>query len=557
VSTQYPHHHQKQLARVTGLPKDKVRVIQTVIGGAFGGKIDATVEYASSLLAIKTKRPVKMVLEREEVFSSTTKRHAMKIHHRMGLRKDGRIVAIDVDIVCDGGAYTSYSKTVAGRCVMHSSLPYDVPNVRSHVTTAFTNHVPSGAMRSFGIIKVSFATESQINHAAVELGLSPIEIRRMNAVRTGTETITGQPLKDVGFLKTLDAIEPIYLARRRFSRNGNFPIGLGVACLGYGIGYTGIPNPSTARIEVAENGIVTVYCGTPDIGTGSDTVLAQIAADSVGVSIDRIRVVTGDSETTDDSGPTSASRTTYFSGNATLSAGGKFREYFTAAIAAELRIEPRRVKLSNDMVLVGNDLIAFDDACRLLGNKAAAIRGIATFDPVAMLDFESFRGSPYPTYTFATHLVELEVDEETGSVDVIGYWAAHDAGNIVNPTGAEGQVEGGVVMGLGMALWEKVIREEGYVRNAGYRDYLLPGAKDVPAEIVSIFVNNIDNSGPFGAKGLAEPTVIPVPAAVGAAIYDATGLRPDKLPMDKDSLFGLFQIRRGLDKSQRAAKRAT
>jgi nicotinate dehydrogenase large molybdopterin subunit len=541
VSTQYPHFHQKQLTRVTGLPSDKVRVIQTVIGGAFGGKIDVTIECAASLLALKTKRPVKMVLDREEVFSSTTKRHAMKIRHRMGLMKNGRIRAIEIDILCDGGAYASYSMTVAGRCLMHSSLPYDVPNVRSHITTTFTNHVPAGAMRSFGIVKIAFATESQLNKAAAQLGISPIAIRRLNAVRSGTKTITGQRLDDVGFEQTLDVIEPIYEARRKARRDAGSNEGLGVACLGYGIGYTGIRNPATARVEADGTGTVTVYCGTPDIGTGSDTMLGQIAADAVGVNVKRVRVVTGDSEMTDDSGPTSASRSTYFSGSAARAAGSQFQSMFVAAFASKLQIEERTVKIVADKVIVGNEEMPFESACALLGDKMGEVRSKATFDPDSALDFKTFRGMPYPTYTFATHLVELDVDEDTGAVDVLGYWAAHDAGNIVNPMNAEGQVEGGIVMGLGMALWEKVVREGGYVQNPSYRDYLLPGSKDVPSKISTTFVKNVDNSGPFGAKGLAEPTIVPVPAAIAAAVADVTGAWATSMPMDAESLFKLFQ----------------
>lgn len=550
ASTQYPHAHHRNIVQVTGLPDDKVRVIGTVVGGAFGGKTDMTIECALALLALKARRPVKMVLDREEVFSGTTKRHAMKFRHRMGLTKDGRITAIDVDVLCDGGAYTSYSMTVSGRALMHSALPYDVPNVRAHVTTTFTNHVPAGAMRSFGVVKTAFALESQINRAAAKLGMSPIAIRRLNAVRTGSETITGQRLESVGLLQTLDAIEPIYEARRKAKRNGAFPVGLGVACLGYGVGYTGMRNPSTARVELDAGGRVTAYCGTPDIGSGSDTMLAQIAADAAGVSIDRVRVITGDSVRTDDSGPTSASRATYFSGSAMLQAGQEFQQRFAAAIAAKRQLEPRNVRLSGDKVTIGNDAMSFEEACRMLDkDEIEQIRGKATFNPELTLDPKTYRGTPYPTYTFATHLVEIECDEETGGVDVLGYWAAHDAGNIVNPTNAEGQVEGGIVMGLGMALWEKVVREGGFIRNPSYRDYLLPGSRDVPSKIKTIFVTNPDSSGPFGAKGLAEPTIVPVPAAIAGAIHDATGVYPESLPMDRENLFRLFRTARAGDRS--------
>ncbi len=309
VCTQYPHHHHRQLARVTGLPYDKIRVIQTVIGGAFGGKIDVTVECAASLLTMMTGRPVKMVLSRQEVFATTTKRHAMTITHRLGATRDGRITALDVRILCDGGAYSSYSLIVAGRCIIHTALPYDVANVRARITTTFTNHVPSGAMRSFGIVKVAFATESQIDKLAQKLGMSPIEIRRLNCLKRGMRTGTGQVLQSIALDATLQAIAPIYQDRRRalmpLAKDAGGPIkrGLGIACLGYGIGYSGIKNPSTARIEALPDGTVLAHFGTPDIGTGSDQIMAQIVADSIGISMARIRVISGDSLHTEDFRP--------------------------------------------------------------------------------------------------------------------------------------------------------------------------------------------------------------------------------------------------------------
>jgi nicotinate dehydrogenase large molybdopterin subunit len=540
VSTQYPHFHHKQLAEVTGLPPQKVRVIQTVVGGAFGGKIDVTVECASCLMTLNTGRPVKMVLENEEVFTATTKRHAMTIRHRLGAMKDGRIVALDMDVLADGGAYASYSLIVAGRCVVHAALPYDIKNVRARIRTTFTNNMTAGAMRSFGIVKLAFATESQINKLAERLGMSPIAIRRLNGVQDDTRTVTGQILHAVGFKKTLDAIEPVYEERRRALATEHLPAhvrrGLGVASLGYGIGYSGVRNPSTARIEVTPHGIVVANTGTPDIGPGSDTTLAQIVGEAAGVSIGRIRVVSGDSTKTDDSGPTSASRTTYFSGNAALMAGRDFKVQFTAALAKQRGVAPESVRLDNDRVIVNNVPMRFEDACAELGEAVRAIKAYGVFNPDSELDFVTFKGNPYPTYTYATQLAEVEVDTETGAISVPRYWAAHDAGRIVHPLGAEGQIEGGVVMGLGMALWEKVVRDGGYVQNPSMRDYLLPGPKDAPLEISTIFVENSDSTGPYGAKGVAEASLIPVPAAVAAAVYDAVGVRLNKLPMEAEAV---------------------
>ena len=551
VSTQYPHYHHKQIARVAGLPMDKVRVIQTVVGGAFGGKIDNTIECASCLMTLKTGLPVKMLLENEEVFSTTTKRHAMTIRHRLGATNDGRITALAMDILADGGAYSSYSLIVAGRCVVHAALPYDIANVSTRIRTAFTNNMSAGAMRSFGIVKLAFATESQIDKLAHRLGISPIEIRRINAVATGTKTLTGQVLQAVGFTKTLDAIEPIYEERRKViaaePAKPGIRRGLGLASLGYGIGYSGVGNPSTARIEVTAGGLVIANCGTPDIGPGSDTVLAQMVAEAAGIGIGRIRVVSGDSTKTDDSGPTSASRTTYFSGNAAVLAGQDFKAQFTTLLAGKLGVAPESARLDEDRVIVNNQPMTFEDACAAIGPDTEKIKAYGVFNPDSVLDFATFKGDPYPTYTYATQLAEVEIDTETGHIEVPRYWAAHDAGRIVNPMGAEGQIEGGVVMGLGMALWEKVARKDGFIQNPSLREYQLPGTKDVPAEITTIFVDSFEETGPFGAKGVAEASLIPVPAAVAAGIHDAVGVRLNRLPMEAEALMDSLDQRQATD----------
>ena len=543
VCTQYPHYHHKQLARVTGRPTERVRVVQTVVGGAFGGKMDNTVECASALLTLKTGRPVKMVFTREEVFTATTKRHAMKIHQRLGAMKDGRITALDVRNLFDGGAYRSYSMICSGRCVIHAGMPYRIPNLRVRHTAVFTNHAPSGAMRSFGVVKVAFAMECQLNELADKLGMSPIEIRRINGLVDGDHTSTGQTLTDVGLLKSLDAIEPIYEQRQKdlaSQSNGTRRRGLGIACLGYGIGYSGVRNPSTARVRAEADGTVTAFCGTPDIGTGSDTSLAMVAAESAGIAVDRVRVVSGDSTKTDDSGPTSASRTTYFSGNAAYIAGQDFKQQFETAVANRLHAPREEVRLQEDSVIARNERMTFEEACRLIGDDIDGIGGYGKFDPDIAVNILTFEGNPYPTYVFATHLVEIEVDTELGTTDLLKAWCAHDAGTIVNPTGAEGQIEGGVAMGVGQALWERVVRQDGYIMNPHYRDYLLPGAKDVTQEIESIFVDTHDRTGPYGAKGVAEVSLIPIPAAMASAVADAVDARPSRLPMDAEYMLGLL-----------------
>ncbi|MCP4288084.1 MAG: molybdopterin-dependent oxidoreductase, partial [Gammaproteobacteria bacterium] len=379
---------------------------------------------------------------------------------------------------------------------------------------------------------------------ANQLGISPLEIRKINGFRDGDRTSANQELMDVGLLKTLEVIEPIYEQRKKelAASKQKAPVkrGLGIACLGYGIGYSGVRNPSCAVLKVAADGMITIYSGTPDIGTGSDMAMSQIAADALDVDLKRIRIISGDSSKTEDSGPTSASRTTYFSGNAIRYASEDFIHQFSTLVARQSGCEAKQVKLVNDEVRVGENRLDFEAACRLIIDEIDSIEGYGKFDPDISVDITTFKGNPYATYTYATHLVEIEVDEELGSVRVPRVWAAHDGGVIVNPVGAEGQVEGGIAMGIGMALYEKIVRDEGYIMNPNYRDYLLPGSMDIPERIEITFVDNYDRTGPYGAKGIAEASLIPIPAAIASALTEAVGVRPRSLPMESEKILKLM-----------------
>ena len=538
---------------MTGLPMEKVRVIQTITGGGFGGKLDATVECAASLMALRTKRPVKMTLSREEVFTATTKRHKSEIHQKLGATKDGKLIACDVRILADGGAYRSYSEIVAGRMMVHVGMPYWVPNLRVHLTTAFTNHAPSGAMRSFGVVKVAFANESLMNELATKLGMSPIEIRRINGFADGSETNTGQLLQDVGLHKTFDAIEPIYEARKRElanEANQGRKVGLGVASLAYGVGYTGYPNPAVFTMTAAPDGSLTAHVGTPGFRHWVGTPCSRRSSPRRPGYRCRVSVfgvaIRAPLRTPDPHRPPASP----ISAAMPLISPGRISNR-----SSKLR-SPRKSTVPPTMSSSGttgirhrNEHIGFDAACALLGDALADIEGYGKFDPEAGVNLETFRGNPYPTYTYATHLVETEVDDELGAVHVRRYWAAHDIGRVVNPPAAEGQVEGGVAMGLGMALWERVAREDGQTLNPNYRDYLLAGTRDIPPKIEAMFVANEDRTGPFGAKGFAESTLIPAPPALAAAIYEAVGVRPRQLPMDSEYIHGLIHARDGGDGS--------
>ena len=546
-SVQYPHYVREELARVTGLPLERIRVLQTYIGGAFGGKVDISVSCAISLLALKTNRPVKMVYSREESILNSVKRHPFEIRHRIGAEPDGRIVAMDVEALADTGAYAAAGPIVLGRVSVHGAGAYQIPNVRYVARAVNTNTVMRGAMRGFGVPQALFATECQIDRLARQLGIDPLDLRERNILREGAKTHTGQQLFDVGLAACLTAVRRVYEARRKEHATLSLPPGrcrgLGVAVMHYGLGYSGIPNPATATISVDRSGVITLRIGLGDLGQGSNTAILQMAAESLGVDLDAIHLITHDTDETVPSGPTSASRVTYFAGNAIQLAAREFLPRFLQHVAAEYKVEPTdRLRLEAGSVWDGTHRIAsFAEACeQALPPQGVMVEG--KFDPVTFMDANG-QGVPYVVYSYAAHLAEVEVDTSLGTVDVLQIWAAHDAGTIVNPTLAEGQIEGGAVMGVGYALLEQLLGKDGRIENPSLGRYLIPTFADAPA-ITPIFVDNRERTGPFGAKGLAEPSVIPVAPAIVNAVYDATGVALDRLPIHpEDVLAGLDAIR--------------
>lgn len=534
ASTQNPHYDQKEVAELLRLREEKVRVIQAATGGGFGSKLDLTVQGFIGLALYHLGKPVRLVFTREEVFLATPKRHPLTIWMRTGADRQGRLLALQAKIQCDTGAYSSYGVAVATRAAVHVTGPYEVQNVEVESLAVYTNNPIAGAMRGFGVPQVAFAHESQMDLLAKELGMDPLEIRRINALKQGSFTATGQRLgSSVGISEALEALEPHYKeALESWKGSHDSPYlkrGVGLGAMYYGIGNTGVQNPSTARVELDEEGRVTLFTGAAEIGQGSTTVLAQIAAQMLGVRPDDLSLVVADTKHTSNAGASSASRQTYISGNAVLDACKKLAQVLLTEASDALRSPKEALVLQGAQVVVlGNPQkrVSFSELARRARKKNLPLSWQGYFDPeTAPLDPETGQGIPYATYAFACQMAQVQVDVLTGSVKVERVVAAHDVGRALNPEAVKGQILGGVAMGVGFALMEEY--QPG--STVSMKDYHIPTVADMP-EVLPIIVEVAEPTGPFGAKGVGEPALIPTAPAILNAIADALGERIYKLP---------------------------
>jgi CO/xanthine dehydrogenase Mo-binding subunit len=534
ASTQNPHYDLKEVSEILALPEEHIRIVQAATGGGFGSKLDLTVQGFIGLALHHFRRPVRLTFSREEAFLATPKRHPMTIEMETGATRDGRIRALRARIVCDTGAYASYGLAVTTRAAVHATGPYEIENVEAESLCVYTNNPIAGAMRGFGVPQVAFAHESQMNVLARELGLDPLEIRRINALRVGSKTGTGQELAaSVGIIKTLEAIEPYY--RKAKAQWKAEPVaaplkrGIGIGSMWYGIGNTGVQNPSSARVEMDSQGKVTLFSGAADIGQGSSTVLAQIAAESLGIEPSEVSLVIADTRCTTNAGATSASRQTYISGNAVKEAAGKLAEVLLTE-AVDLLKTPKALLVLEDGFVVdsrhSDRRVPLSKLAKRAHDRGRPLTWQGYFDPeTTPLDGETGQGIPYATYAFASHLAQITVDMSTGEVRVNRIVAAHDVGRAINPQNVEGQIQGGVGMGLGFALVEEFLPG----KTVSMGDYHIPTSLDMP-EIIPIIVEDHEPTGPYGAKGVGEPALIPTAPAILNAIADALGERMFRLP---------------------------
>ncbi|WP_020699285.1 molybdopterin-dependent oxidoreductase [Reyranella massiliensis] len=525
ATTQTPYMDRDEVANVMQLRPEAVRIVPTACGGGFGGKLDLSVQPLIGIAAWKLRRPVACVYTRPESMAASTKRHPARVAAKFGCDAQGRLVASDVRATFDTGAYASWGPTVANRVPVHSMGPYAVPNVRTWGEAFFTNGPPAGAFRGFGVPQAAIAHEAMMDELADATGIDRLEFRHRNALRVGDTTATGQVLAhSAGLAQCLDALRPAWRealekAAAFNAEGGALRRGVGIGCMWYGIGNTSMSNPSRMRVGLSPVGALTLYSGAVDIGQGSNTIMVQIAADAVGLPASRFALVAGDTDLTTDAGKTSASRQTFVSGKAAEKAGQDLRQQILrlANAGPEARLSLDGAKLT---VRDGAEVRTLDLA------TVGPLMGEGVFDPpTTPLDADG-QGVPYATYAFAAQMAEVEVDIELGTVKVRRIVAAHDVGKAINPTLVEGQIQGGVAQGLGLALMEEYLPG----RTENLHDYLIPTVGDVPA-IECILIEDREPLGPSGAKGVGEPGLVPTAPAILGAVHHATGVRARRVPL--------------------------
>jgi aldehyde oxidoreductase len=530
--TQAPHMDRDGIADIMGLAKDQVRVIPSACGGGFGSKLDLSFQPFIALAAWTLKQPVAIVYARRESMQSTTKRHPSDISIRVGCDSNGLLTATSFHGTFNTGAFASWGPTVANRVPVHASGPYLTPNYLAKSKAVLTNAVPAGAFRGFGVPQSMFALECALDLLAERIGMDALEFRLINALRNGDPTATGQVFRSgVGIVDCLEALQPAWIRARRDAAAFNTHQrrqrrGVGLATCWYGCGNTSLPNPSTIRIGITKEGKLKLHQGAVDIGQGSNTVIAQIAAEALGLEVDIFELVNADTFLTPDAGKTSASRQTFVSGNAAKKSATALR-----AKICQIANVPDTAKIA-----LGNGKLSANSNCIDLASLPANNHGYVlmaeeTYDPPTKPLDGKGQGEPYAQYGYGAQVAELTVDIDLGTVKLNRITAAHDVGKAINPKLVEGQIEGGIAQGIGMALMEEYIAG----RTDNLHDYLIPTIGDMP-KIESIIVEVEDAHGPFGAKGLGEHVLIPTAPAIINAIRNATGALVRNLPATPDKV---------------------
>ncbi len=546
-SMQCPYYVQNDVAEVLNLPLSKVTVIQLETGGAFGGKEDVPsyIAVKAALLSFITKKPIKLVYEREQDFRETSKRHPSKSHYVAGFSKDGKILALKASIYLDMGAYTTLTPIVMYRSLTHSASAYSVDNVHVDVWGVYTNKVPTGAFRGFGSPQVLFAMESVMDEAARRLGIDPFEIRLKNALEEGKSTATGHVLtSSVGAKETLFKVKEManyeklkekvsrFNAKHTFVKRG---LGWSHTIYGVSLGAAGQHlDASAAQVHVKSDGSVSVMIGGTEMGQGAKTVMAMIVCEILGCNLEDVTILQPNTSVLQDSGPTVASRTTVFSGNAVKIAAEKIRDRLINFLKKQ---GAKEIEIHNGFWKVDGENLDFSELA-----ATANAANVKLFEsgwyksPRLNFDQETGTGEAYVTYTFSTQLSLVEVDLLTGKTYVKEVWVCHDIGRVINPVGAQGQVEGGVVQGMGYALMEEIKHDpRGRMITVNFDNYVVPTINDIP-EIHVSFVESPFKEGPFGAKGLGEPSLMSSPPSIANAVSNAIGIPMKKLPITPEEV---------------------
>ncbi len=539
--------HFRDVADVLGLPHNKVRYIGTMMGGGFGGKEDITVETYLALLTWKTKKPVRLVYTREESILCHSKRHPFVMKYRVGVKKDGKLVALDAELISDAGAYPYLSPWVTLYATVNAAGPYCIPNVRVKSYCVLTNNTFTSANRGFGAPQPNLAYETLMDEFAEKLNIDPLEIRRVNCLTTGKAlSTTGQVFKTHVALPEVAEKAWAALGEPAECPDENKKIGRGLAIglMSYGR-MTFLHDSSRSYVKLESDGSVLIRSGIPDLGGGQVSLLCQIAAEELGAPMSRVKIYYSDTALTPLAGTTTATRQTYMSGNATLKAAREIRKRVIDKAAEMLNVNSEKLDLINEKAVVNYDssqyvpLVEVVKACNTAGIELfyeAQFNAPFTITP----DLSNIRGMTFPDFTFGAQAVEVAVDTETGQVEVLRLTTCYDVGKAINPLSVEGQMEGGSIYGMGYALTEEVIMEKGITMTPSFAEYIIPTAADVP-DVKAILVESGGGLGPYGAKGIGEPACSIIAPAILNAIYDAVGIRIRSLPATPEKIIRAFK----------------
>jgi len=541
-STQSPFKIAETLAFYLDMPLNKIRVTKQFVGGGFGGKSDGLfpIDAIAALLSKKAGHAVKIVNTREEEFCTTRRRHPNRIRLKTGVKKDGTLLAGEAWAVADTGAYNSWGPAIIGRVGVQLFMGYRLPNVRYEGFNVYTNQCPSGAMRGWGNLQMRFAADSQMDMIAEELGIDTIEIRKRNAHHPG------DVMPNKGRISSCAMHECLRQVSERKGREEGWSQpaegrGLGVGIWAYVSSARQMAHDATAAIiKVFEDGTATLLTGATDMGQGSNTTLAQIAAEGLGIGIGDIEVVSGDTEITPFDFGSYSSRVTFVSGNAVMAAAEDVNRQLFAYVSEQLEANVSDLVAKDKRIYVKgspNKGISFQEAVKgCLYTKEFHVIGKGLYTtPTVMVNHETYEGHSSPAYGFGADIAEVAVDKETGQVRVYRIDGAHDCGQAINPMHAEGQLEGSAYQGLGQALYEELMVNDGQVMNPTFLEYKIPTAMDMPA-LSTALVQEPDPGGPYGAKGMSEGAIIAVSPAIANAIYHAVGVRLKSLPITPEKV---------------------
>lgn len=545
-SAQSPFAVRQLLGKVFNLPLNKITVKAENIGGGFGGKAGLQIEPMVVALALTLPgKYVRLSYTREEEFQSAVNRQGLRAKYKTGIKNDGKIVAQEITYIWDAGAYNDYGVNIVKTAGYSCAGPYEIDHVKADSYCVYTNHPVGCAYRGFGMCEIHWGVEQHLDTMAEKLGLTPVEIRLKNGLKDGSLTVTSEKLKDVGYLKCVErAAELIEFGKKDAPSKSYKRRGKGIAG-----GYKGPSTPpaaaSTAIIHLLEDGTVNLLISATDMGQGAFTALAQIAAEELGVDIEKVHVSTPHTDYTPYEWQTVGSRTTYSAGNAVIRAAQDAKQQLIGFAAEDFQINAEDLYIENGSILSRVDTVfkksISDYALGLVfsdgSGKGGPVIGRGVFIPegVTNLDLETGQGRPVNHWTFGVHGAEVEVDIETGEVEVIRMASVFDIGKVINPATAEGQMEGALIQGLGTVLMEEMIFNDGKLLNPSFVDYNIPTSEDCP-EIITEFVETPLHDGPYGARGIGEPAMIPAAPAIANAVYDAIGVRITSMPITAEKV---------------------